>query len=52
MGGAHILYFHAYRNLLEKKMEEMLLFVLAETINVESLIVVGKFNFSHTFFFV
>ena len=34
-GGARVLYFHAYRNLEQKKMEEMILFVLAETINVE-----------------
>ena len=44
VGGARILYFHAYRNLEEKKMEEMILFVLSETINIEMLLVVDPFD--------
>ncbi len=42
--GAHVLFFHGYRNLHEKKMEEMIIFVLAETLNVERLIVVDPFD--------
>jgi hypothetical protein len=39
-----VVYFHAYRSLHEKKMEEMIIFVLAETLNVERLIVVDPFD--------
>jgi phosphoribosylpyrophosphate synthetase len=42
--GANVLYFHAYRNLHEKKVEEMLLFVLAETANVKRLVVIDPFD--------
>jgi len=44
VGGATVLYFHAYRDLRAKKMEEMLLFVLTETFNVERLVVVDPFD--------
>ncbi len=43
-GGARVLFFHAYRNMQDKKTEEMLLFVLAETFNVERLVVVDPFD--------
>lgn len=42
--GASVLFFHAYRSMQEKKVEEMLLFVLAETCNVERLVVVDPFD--------
>ncbi len=44
VGGANVLFFHAYRNMQDKKTEEMLLFVLAETFNVERLVVVDPFD--------
>lgn len=43
-GGAHILYFTCYNNVLAKKLEEMILFVLADTINVASLTVVDMYD--------
>jgi hypothetical protein len=44
VGGANVIFFHAYRSLQEKKIEEMLLFVLTETVNVERLVVVDPFD--------
>src|SRR3989338_830478 len=43
-GGAHVLFFHGYRNLHEKKMEEMIIFVLCDTVNVEKLIVFDPYD--------
>ena len=43
-GGANVLFFHSYRSVHEKKMEEMILFVLAETLNVERLVVVDPYD--------
>lgn len=43
-GGAHIVYFSSWSNMEEKKMEEIIIFVLADTQNVASMVVVDPYD--------
>lgn len=43
-GGANVIYFSTYKNMEEKKMEEMIIFVLADTPNVNKLFVVDLYD--------
>ncbi len=44
MGGADIVYFSQYNTMEEKKMEEMVIFVFADTLNVRSFTVVDMYD--------